>query len=70
MGGYILAFSGWQSIFLALAAAGLLLWTVCWRRLPETRRPHAERPPALLRSYRAVLTHGASLRNVLTVCFS
>jgi len=70
MGGYILAFSGWQSIFLVLAAAGLLLWTVCWRLLPETRRPHAERAPGLLESYRAVLTHGASLRNVLTVCFS
>ncbi|HEX8362744.1 MAG TPA: multidrug effflux MFS transporter [Longimicrobium sp.] len=70
LGGYLLGLAGWQSIFLALATAGLLLWTVCWRLLPETRRPHAEAPPALLISYRTVLSHSASLRNVLTVCFS
>jgi DHA1 family bicyclomycin/chloramphenicol resistance-like MFS transporter len=70
MGGYLLGLAGWQSIFLALAAAGLILWTVCWRLLPETRRPHADAPPALLGSYWSVLSHSASLRNVMTVCFS
>ncbi len=70
IGGYLLGLAGWQSIFLALAAAGLILWTVCWRLLPETRTRHAEAAPALLGSYWTVLTHPASLRNVLTVCFS
>ncbi|HEX8830107.1 MAG TPA: multidrug effflux MFS transporter, partial [Longimicrobium sp.] len=70
LGGYLLGLAGWKAIFLALATAGLVLWTVCWRFLPETRRPHAEAPPALLGSYWTVLSHPASLRNVMTVCFS
>lgn len=70
IGGYLLVIAGWQSLFLVLAAAGLIMAGVCFLRLPETLKPHAEARPSVLGSYRTVLSHGGSLRHVLTVCFS
>jgi DHA1 family bicyclomycin/chloramphenicol resistance-like MFS transporter len=72
LGGFLLVWLGWPAIFVTLAGAGVLLWLICWRRLPETLPAavrQAERP-ALLRSYVTVATHPESLRHGLTICFS
>jgi DHA1 family bicyclomycin/chloramphenicol resistance-like MFS transporter len=72
LGGLLLVWSGWAMIFVTLGAAGMLLWIICWMRLPETL-PAAVRGagrPALLHSYATVLRHPESLRHGLTVCFS
>lgn len=72
IGGYLLVYTGWPAIFLALGVAGVLLWLACWRLLPETgQRPPADTArPSLAEGFRSVLSHRASLRHALTVCFS
>lgn len=72
IGAALLVAFGWPAIFVVLGGAGVLLWTVAWRRLPETLPAavrQAQRVP-LLRSYTAVVTHPDSLRHGLTICFS
>jgi DHA1 family bicyclomycin/chloramphenicol resistance-like MFS transporter len=72
VGGFMLVSLGWPAIFVTLGGAGVLLWMICWRRLPETLPAavrDAERIP-LLRSFRHVATHPESLRHGLTICFS
>lgn len=44
LGGFLTAGLGWRSIFVALIATTLVIGSVAWRRLPETRPP-AARPP-------------------------
>ncbi|MCC2669046.1 MAG: major facilitator transporter [Armatimonadetes bacterium] len=73
LGGYLLVFSGWPSIFVVLGSLGALLLAVSWRVLPETlveRHAHAGGAGYLREGFRAVLTHPDSLRATLTVCFS
>lgn len=62
VGGLLLAFAGWRSIFVFLAAFGLLLAVMTWRFLPETLDRGARQPlhPVVLgRAYRAVLSSRA-----------
>ena len=45
LGGWLFAHAGWHSIFWLLVVLGALLWTGCWRLLPESQ----ERRPQRLR---------------------
>lgn len=40
LGGWLQVSLGWRSVFVFLAGAGLLLWVVCWRTLPESLPPY------------------------------
>ena len=59
LGGLIVKWSDWRTIFLALAGYTVLLFLVCYRRLPETL-PAQQRQPfnphSLWRNYRAILS--------------
>ena len=44
LGGWIVAYSDWRTIFLALLAYTVLLFLYCWRRLPETLPPEKRQP--------------------------
>jgi DHA1 family bicyclomycin/chloramphenicol resistance-like MFS transporter len=44
LGGWIVKYSDWRTIFLALLAYSVILLAVCWRYLPETL-PLAQRQP-------------------------
>jgi DHA1 family bicyclomycin/chloramphenicol resistance-like MFS transporter len=62
VGGVLLEWFGWRSIFVFLTVFGFGLAWLCWRVLPETLAPAARRPfapLALARAYREVLTHPA-----------
>ncbi|MEX1147722.1 MAG: multidrug effflux MFS transporter [Sphingomonadales bacterium] len=50
VGGQFEYYFGWQSIFLALSAAGAILIAVCWFLLPETRPPSGASSPVGLRA--------------------
>jgi DHA1 family bicyclomycin/chloramphenicol resistance-like MFS transporter len=67
LGGLLSEAAGWRGNFIVLALVPLLLGVVCWRMLPESRRPeHLGMPiAALLRSSRAVLAQPAFLIYVL-----
>lgn len=58
-GGQVLAWSGWQAIFVALAAFGAICWVAAWSGLPETLRQRGE--PLSLRTvaqgYGRLLAH-------------
>ncbi|MCE3264806.1 MAG: Bcr/CflA family drug resistance efflux transporter [Pseudoduganella sp.] len=59
LGGLIVKYSDWRTIFLALAGYTVLLFLVCYRRLPETLPPDKRQPfnPRYLwRNYRAILS--------------
>jgi len=59
MGGFIVKYSDWRSIFLFLVGYTVLLFIVCYRRLPETLPPHKRQPfnPRFLwRNYRDILS--------------
>ena len=59
LGGFIVKYSDWRTIFLALAGYTVLLFIVCYRRLPETL-PRDKRQPFnpryLWRNYRDILS--------------
>ncbi|MGV8942729.1 multidrug effflux MFS transporter [Thermomonas sp.] len=58
IGGWIIGWSRWQSIFWFLALFSSVLWVVAARMLPETHPPAARvslRPAALLRNYLGIL---------------
>lgn len=60
-GGWLLAWTGWRSIFLFLAAISGSLLVSCWLWLPETlprARRHPMHPAALARGYASMLGHG------------
>ena len=44
LGGFLVAGSGWRSVFLALIVTVTVIGIAAWRWLPETR-PHTDRPP-------------------------
>jgi len=74
VGGYMLVWFGWQSIFLALAAFGVACMVAAHFGLPETRRPGAAGSLALssvLMVYARLLTHrrfvGYSLSSGVTI---
>ena len=73
IGGYLLTYVGWQSIFYLLVGSGVLLWVIVWARLPETRPEEHAEGAALARvgaAFRSVVSHQASLRQILTSCFA
>lgn len=43
LGGFIITRWGWQSVFLAMLAFGLLCWALVWSLLPETLEPEQRR---------------------------
>jgi DHA1 family bicyclomycin/chloramphenicol resistance-like MFS transporter len=59
LGGFIVKYADWRTIFLALAGYTVLLFIVCYRRLPETL-PRDQRQPFnpryLWRNYRDILS--------------
>ncbi len=59
LGGFIVKYSDWRTIFLALAGYTVLLFTVCYLRLPDTL-PREKRQPFnpryLWRNYRQILS--------------
>ncbi|TWI61564.1 DHA1 family bicyclomycin/chloramphenicol resistance-like MFS transporter [Pseudoduganella lurida] len=58
MGGVIVKYLDWRAIFLALFAFSVILFIVCWRRLPETLPLHKRQPfnpRFLVGSYRQIL---------------
>ena len=44
LGGWIVKFSDWRTIFLSLLGYTLVLLWVCWKRLPETLPPSRRQP--------------------------
>jgi DHA1 family bicyclomycin/chloramphenicol resistance-like MFS transporter len=59
IGGWLQSWFGWRSVFAFLALMTLLLWTACWRLLPETLPPEKRqslRPGYLGRTYWKVLS--------------
>lgn len=65
LGGYIVKHMQWRAIFLFLFAYTVLLFIVCWRRLPETLPPYKRQPfnpHFLMHNYRAIL--GAPLFHI------
>ena len=58
LGGFIVKYSDWRSIFLFLVGYTVVLFIVCYRRLPETLPPHKRHPfhPRFLwHSYKSIL---------------
>lgn len=58
VGGLIASVAGWRAVFLALAAFGVALWLVVYRRLPETLPPERRRERGMrpaLRGYATLL---------------
>lgn len=55
LGGWLLVAFGWQSIFLALCAFGLLALLVIWRGLPETSGAEMGNPEGIARAYLGML---------------
>ncbi|MBL1087394.1 multidrug effflux MFS transporter [Streptomyces actinomycinicus] len=48
LGGQVLRFTAWRGVFLVLAAIGVALTAVVWRRLPETLPPEQRRGGGVL----------------------
>lgn len=44
LGGVLVVTFGWKSLFVFMAAAGIVILWVAWRLLPETRRPVTQHP--------------------------
>jgi DHA1 family bicyclomycin/chloramphenicol resistance-like MFS transporter len=58
LGGAIVQVADWRSIFLALLGFSVVLFVVCWLRLPETLPPHKRQPfnpRHLWHNYRMIL---------------
>jgi DHA1 family bicyclomycin/chloramphenicol resistance-like MFS transporter len=85
LGGYLLVWSGWPTIFLVLAGSGVLLFLLCWRVLPETlahlsnqvtrsdtsAQPAQSQPAtSWWQGFRQVLSHRSTVRHLLTSCFA
>lgn len=73
IGGYLLIWLGWQSIFWVLAGFGLFILAAVILRLPETRGADSSRPLALLpvlRVYGRLLAHRQFLGDSLVAAFS
>ncbi|MBA2668931.1 MAG: multidrug effflux MFS transporter [Gemmatimonadetes bacterium] len=73
IGGYLLLYFAWNSIFLVLAVCGTVLSVLTWRRLPETLSDQREVTPVMagiIRGYGRLLSHRPSMRYVLATSFS
>jgi DHA1 family bicyclomycin/chloramphenicol resistance-like MFS transporter len=73
LGGYLHAWFGWQSNFLAMAAAGLLFGLCVLLLLPESnqrRNPLATRPGPMLRNFAMLARHAGFRGYVACVAFS
>ncbi|MBL6927889.1 MAG: multidrug effflux MFS transporter [Rhodospirillales bacterium] len=72
IGGYLVMWSGWRSIFVALAIFGLILVLLVWRQLGETNQYKdvmATRPSWLARNYLTLLGDRSYLGYVLVNTF-
>lgn len=68
IGGQLQVYFGWRSIFVVLAAFGILMIALSWWRLPETLREKvmdALKPRRLVQIYASLLRHGFYMGNVL-----
>jgi DHA1 family bicyclomycin/chloramphenicol resistance-like MFS transporter len=73
LGGYILVWYGWPTIFLVLGFSGLLVSLICCRSLPETLSKSTDMAfpgSTLWRDARLVLSHPTTLRHILTSMLS
>ncbi len=81
LGGYLLVWFGWPTIFTVLAGSGLLLTLVCWRTLPETldthslaratnRQAEVQSGSSLWQDIKRVLSNRSTLQHMLTSCFA
>lgn len=73
IGGYLLVWFGWPSIFLLLATCGVFLLVICWKFLPETAAHNSgdvEHSTSLIQDFGQVLSHIPTLRYILTSCFA
>lgn len=70
LGGWLHVSFGWRSVFLFLAAFGVLMFVSCYRALPESL-PSASRHPfhatTIIRSYWSVLRHPRFLLLILAI---
>lgn len=69
IGGWLQGWFGWQSVFLFLALYGLVLFVVCWARLPETHPPAAREPFAIAPLARSYVRLGSDPL-LLLLCFA
>jgi MFS transporter, DHA1 family, multidrug resistance protein len=71
LGGYMLIWFGWRSIFLVLGLSGAILWLAVWWGIGEPKRPHVNVPTAgLWATARRVISHRQTLLNTLVICFA
>ncbi len=72
VGGQLLLWFGWRSIFMLLTLLGLLLTAMIWLRLPETRQSNLYRFSAsrMLTDYKTALGHRQAMGYLLCGCFS
>jgi MFS transporter, DHA1 family, multidrug resistance protein len=69
IGGWLQGWFGWQSVFLFLALYGLVLFVVCWARLPETHPPAAREPFAVAPLAKSYVRLGSDPL-LLLLCFA
>lgn len=76
IGGYLLVWFGWPSIFVLLGSCGIVLFLVCRRILPETlgrrrsvTQTTAEPSVTWGKGFGIVLSHRPTVRHLLTGCF-
>ncbi len=73
LGGYLLRFLGWRSIFATIGLVGLVLLVIVMRRLAESlKMPDLEalRPRRILRNYRYFFTSRVTLGFALICCLN
>lgn len=73
LGGWLHVSFGWRSVFLFLAAFGVLMFVSCYRALPESLPASARHPfhlGAIMRNYWNVLRHPRFLLLALTIAVS
>jgi DHA1 family bicyclomycin/chloramphenicol resistance-like MFS transporter len=70
LGGWLHVAFGWRSVFLFLAAFGVLMFVACYRSLPESLPPasrHPFHPVVIAKNYWNVLLHPRFLLLALTI---
>jgi DHA1 family bicyclomycin/chloramphenicol resistance-like MFS transporter len=73
VGGQLLEWFGWRSIFLALGLVGLVLVLMVWLRMPETHPASGRQSrtlPEMIKQYGAILCHRQALSYLLCSSFS
>lgn len=69
LGAGMLHLTGWRGIFAALLLYGIVLGTVIWRTIPETRR-EGSAPISAKRRYGEILSHRQAMGYALSQSFS